>query len=223
MEQSRWRHYCAHTTQGESVGQHLPGKPRVWRGRADKRRPREWAHTRTKCNYHLGPLRGGSVRTNELSGKKGSMAGHWKRWKAEQAREKKSKRRHGAKPVQRVSAGGKEGMGRRVIQLQAANAQRQLREGHCFGRFAAASPAGSLCLFSALPRASLGRTPVSGAPPGSQHPQGKMASGAGCWAQAAPEHRRLSRGSARCLPFCTESLHRAYTPPVNLCSLLQLD
>lgn len=91
--------------------------------------------------------------------------------------------------MQRVCVGRKEGMGTRVIQLQAANAQRQLCEGHCFGRFAAASTAGSLCLFSALPTASLGRTPVSGAPPGSQHPQGKMAAGAGCWAQAAPEQR----------------------------------
>lgn len=100
----------------------------------------------------------------------------------------KRKHRHGAK-LYRVCGGGKEGMGTRVVQLQAVNAQQQLHEGHCFGCFAAVSTAGRLCLLSALPTASLGRARVSGAPPGSQHPHSTMASWAGCWAQVAPGQR----------------------------------
>ena len=57
MEQSRRQHYCARTTQVESIRQHLPGKMRVWREREDKRRPREWAHVKNKCDYHLSPFR----------------------------------------------------------------------------------------------------------------------------------------------------------------------
>lgn len=60
-----------------------------WRGRAEKRQPRGWAHRQTKCHYHLGPFRAGWVQTDELNGKKASKMGHWKEWKEDQAREKK--------------------------------------------------------------------------------------------------------------------------------------
>lgn len=133
----------------------------VWREQADKRQPREWAHTQTKCDFHLGPFRGGLVQTNELVQKRIAIPNTERNEKrTRHGRKKVSKWRHGAKLVQRVYAGGKEEMGTRVIQLQAANIQWELCEGHCFGRFTAASTACSLCLFSVLPTASLGKALV---------------------------------------------------------------
>jgi len=125
--------------------------------------------------------------------------------------------------VQRVCAGGQEGTGTRADQLQAANAQRQLREGHCFGRSAAASAAGGLCLSSALPAASEGGHWFGGHHLGPSTPMAERPP-----QQAAGRRQCQGRGDHPPAPRpAFDSARKAETrlvlPSINLRSLLQLD